>query len=443
MSNSNLTYKLVANQDGWKKHVSDGKPVLIPCNWNLDSLGGLAEIQKGQTLTRKEAKAGSIPVVAGGKSPSGYHNEANRPAGTITVSASGANAGHISFYKEPIFATDCSTVISKKSDQLYLYFALRSKQAEVTQMQVGGAQPHVYPSDLQKLCLCHPQDTEEQQRIASVLSTQESRIEDLRAWAKVERQRLSWLTEELLSGRVRVVERQGGTETVVEADENGVAKEVLGAFELVANWEGWKNIEINGSNTKIPATWRTAKIGEEIRFTLGHTPAKESNNYQGETPWITISNLQGRTITKYSGKISSTKTRILPKGSLVGSFKMTVGRFAILGINAVTNEAIVGATPDDAPNHDLNYLRLALVSPFKNGASTNGQGVQLLNTKTINSLYFIAPKKEEQKLISRIISSQENHVEDIETLISLEQKRLAWLTEELLSGRVRVEACTN
>ena len=46
-------------------------------------------IRRGSTITKNQVKAGNIPVVAGGKTSTISHNEANRDANTITVSAQG------------------------------------------------------------------------------------------------------------------------------------------------------------------------------------------------------------------------------------------------------------------------------------------------------------------------------------------------------------------
>ena len=48
-----------------------------------------ADIRKGKSITQKKAIAGPYKVVAGGMSYAYYHNEYNRPAGTITISAMG------------------------------------------------------------------------------------------------------------------------------------------------------------------------------------------------------------------------------------------------------------------------------------------------------------------------------------------------------------------
>ena len=120
---------------------------------NQVPLGDICNIEKGATITRNDVLPGEVPVVAGGQEPSCYHNVANREAGAITVSASGAYAGYINFWNCPIFASDCNTIISKddeKTDQTFVYFGLRVMQKQKYGLQKGGAQPHVYGKDLQK-----------------------------------------------------------------------------------------------------------------------------------------------------------------------------------------------------------------------------------------------------------------------------------------------------
>ena len=126
---------------------------------NQVPLGDICNIEKGATITRNDVLPGEVPVVAGGQEPSCYHNVANREAGAITVSASGAYAGYINFWNCPIFASDCNTIISKddeKTDQTFVYFGLRAMQKQIYGLQKGGAQPHVYGKDLQKFMFPHP-----------------------------------------------------------------------------------------------------------------------------------------------------------------------------------------------------------------------------------------------------------------------------------------------
>ena len=130
------------------KLVAD-KKIKINSKYPLEELGEIAEVLKGKSITSSQTKEGNIKVVAGGVDYAYLHNQSNRPANTITVSASGANAGFVNYWKEPIFASDCSTIRGKNDiHTLYLYYLLFSIQDQIYYLQKGAGQPHVYPEDL-------------------------------------------------------------------------------------------------------------------------------------------------------------------------------------------------------------------------------------------------------------------------------------------------------
>ena len=114
------------------------------------NLETLAEVSKGKAITRAETVSGDYKVVAGGVDYAYKHNEYNREANVITVSASGANAGYVNFWSERIFASDCSTIRGKTLIATkWLYYYLKSIQEQIYKvLQKGAAQPHVYPEDL-------------------------------------------------------------------------------------------------------------------------------------------------------------------------------------------------------------------------------------------------------------------------------------------------------
>lgn len=117
-------------------------------------LSSIAEIQKGSTITKNKATEGNIPVVAGGQEPAYFHNESNREANTITVSASGAYSGFINYWTVPIFASDCNTIKSINEIEFptkLIFYFLKSIQSVFYALQRGQAQPHVYASDIEKV----------------------------------------------------------------------------------------------------------------------------------------------------------------------------------------------------------------------------------------------------------------------------------------------------
>ena len=120
--------------------------------WNVVKFGDKVSVFKGRNITKKTITDGLVPVVAGGLQPAYYHNTFNTKGPVITISASGANAGFVNLYSEDIWASDCSYNNSTSTPFVYFYYLLlRHRQAEVTNLQKGAAQPHVYPQDIMRL----------------------------------------------------------------------------------------------------------------------------------------------------------------------------------------------------------------------------------------------------------------------------------------------------
>ena len=125
---------------------------VIISKYPLIKLGSFCEIQKGKSITQKQTKEGNIKVVAGGTDYAYLHNEHNRDENIITISASGANAGYVNFWKEKIFASDCTTVRARTlTETIFVFNYLKSIQNILFSFAKGAAQPHVYPDDIKNL----------------------------------------------------------------------------------------------------------------------------------------------------------------------------------------------------------------------------------------------------------------------------------------------------
>lgn len=147
------------NEKGNPYKSSGGKMVYsedlkreIPKGWEVGIIGDYAEVKKGDLITAKEANEGDIKVVAAGVNFSYKHSIHNREKFTITVSGSGANAGFVNFWREPIFASDCITVRGDTdAETMLLLHYLKYIQVHILSKASGSAQPHVYPSDIKNL----------------------------------------------------------------------------------------------------------------------------------------------------------------------------------------------------------------------------------------------------------------------------------------------------
>ncbi len=146
------------------------------------------DIKKGKSITEKEAIAGTYKVIAGGKTFAYKHNEYNREENTITISASGANAGFVNLWREKIFASDCTTIRANSDiETLYIFNYLQSIQQDIFDLARGSAQPHVYPDDIKSLKIPLPpldvqaQIVAECEKIDNEYETSRMKIEEYRA----------------------------------------------------------------------------------------------------------------------------------------------------------------------------------------------------------------------------------------------------------------------
>lgn len=155
------------------------------------------EIKKGKSITAKNAVAGDYKVVAGGKDFAYTHNEYNRNENTITISASGANAGFVNFWREKIFASDCTTVRAKTDlETIYIYNFLKTIQENIYGLARGSAQPHVYPDDIKNLQVPLP-PLPIQQQIVDECEKIDQEYENSRMAIETYRQKIAQIFEEL------------------------------------------------------------------------------------------------------------------------------------------------------------------------------------------------------------------------------------------------------
>ncbi|WP_367111645.1 restriction endonuclease subunit S [uncultured Psychrobacter sp.] len=116
------------------------------------AVGQVAEIRRGTSITKKSVTVGNIPVIAGGRTPAYYHNQSNRNGQTIVIAGSGAYAGFVSWWEQPIFVSDAFTVRPHKSlNSKYCFYWLQSMQQRLHDLQSGGGVPHVYPRNVAPL----------------------------------------------------------------------------------------------------------------------------------------------------------------------------------------------------------------------------------------------------------------------------------------------------
>lgn len=136
---------------------SKATDMVCPGNWEYGSFSRLGKFVRGKNITADKMIEGNIPVVSAGLEPSGYHNVHNVTGKSLTISASGANAGYLKYHLSDIWAADCS-YFQDDSKLWFVYNALKFLQPVISNLQIGAAQPHVYPKNINKLCTVIPDD---------------------------------------------------------------------------------------------------------------------------------------------------------------------------------------------------------------------------------------------------------------------------------------------
>ena len=114
------------------------------------TLGEVAKLQRGTSVTKKTSMAGKYPVIAGGQHPAYYINQYNRDGETITIAGSGAYAGFVMYWNEPIFVSDAFSIKADETQLLprYAYYYLQNIQDSIHELKTGGGVPHVYAKDV-------------------------------------------------------------------------------------------------------------------------------------------------------------------------------------------------------------------------------------------------------------------------------------------------------
>ncbi|HEY5533480.1 MAG TPA: restriction endonuclease subunit S [Ignavibacteria bacterium] len=151
------------------------------------------------------------------------------------------------------------------------------------------------------------------------------------------------------------------------------------------------------------------RIGNIVKIVSGGTPSRGISEYWGgKIPWVKISDMISRYVDKTEEYITeeglnNSATKILPKGTLLISIFATVGRTAILGLNASTNQAIVGLIPK-SKDIDIQFLKYVLDSEIESlKYRSRGVAQNNINTSILSDIKIPLPSLEEQKQIAHIL----------------------------------------
>lgn len=242
----------------------------------------------------------------------------------------------------------------------------------------------------------------EQQKIATILSTQDKVIELKEKLLAQKQQQKKYLMQQLLTGKIKL-----------------------------ANY---------------PNNWHEIKLGEVSSMASGGTPDSKNKEYYGNTyNWISISDISnaGKYIDDSDRKLSQSgfdncTARLFNPGTVLLAMYASVGKCAIARKTCCTSQAILGITPQkELVNEYLYYVLVNENVRLKSFSQASSQ--PNINKKIVEDVLIKLPSLSEQKAIVEILSTADREIDLIQKFIEAEKQKKKALMQLLLTGAVRVK----
>ena len=177
--------------------------------------------------------------------------------------------------------------------------------------------------------------------------------------------------------------------------------------------------------------WKKVKLGDVFNLQMGKTPLRENKLYwnKGKYNWISISDMNFSEKYLFSTKekisdiaIKESGIKLIPKNTVIMSFKLSIGKVKIVKEDIYSNEAIMAFIPKENFFIDKNFLYYCLKSlKWNEGINKAVKGLTL-NKNLISQKEIFLPDLAIQKEIA-------NNLDGIDNLLELRKKQLIYLKE--------------
>ena len=216
-------------------------------------------------------------------------------------------------------------------------------------------------------------------------------------------------------------------EKTIKTSQTKIAElKMLNAFCL-------KNQENCGKNV-------VKTLGEVCDFNIGGTPSRNQNEYyeNGNNLWVSVRELNGGYIYDTKEKITdlgvqNSSVKLFAKNTILFSFKLSIGKTAIVGNPLYTNEAIAGILSKNNNLLDYKYLYYYLTinnfSELGSGILGNGS----LNKTSLGQILIMIPPPAKQKEIVAYCEHNDSLIKQLENEIELNKTQ----ARQFLKGIVK------
>ncbi len=174
------------------------------------------------------------------------------------------------------------------------------------------------------------------------------------------------------------------------------------------------------------------KLNELCEINIGKTPSRNKSIYWGSgNKWLSISDLKEKYISKSKEEITDiaveeSNMKLVPKDTVIMSFKLSIGKVAILKEDMFTNEAIANFKIKDKSLMIPEYLYYALKTLNFDNTDRAVMGATL-NKSKLNDIKIPYCNIETQKKIAEVLDKAQELIdkrkEQIEVLDELVKSR--------------------
>jgi len=196
------------------------------------------------------------------------------------------------------------------------------------------------------------------------------------------------------------------------------------------------------AQTRLPGfsgEWAVKRLGEICELSMGRTPPRLNLAYWGDGyVWLSIADMKGKVATESKEEITPAAAfmlTVVPKGTLMMSFKLSIGRLGFAGCDLYTNEAICAF---NKLKEDAEYIYYALHRVDFSLYGKQAVKGYTLNKESLRSVEVSLPSAEEQTAIAAGLSDMDAEITALETRRGKTRALKQAMMQELLTGRTRL-----
>lgn len=349
-------------------------------------------------------------AVYGGNGVMDYANDYNAE-NTIIVGRVGAYCGNVYHCSGKCWVSDNAIAVFANDliDIKFLFYLMSS--LDLHHQHIGGAQPLMTQDIIGGFDVSIP-SLETQKKVTSILSLLDSKIE--------------------LNRRIN----------------DNLEQQAQALFKSwFVDFEPFKDDKfIESELGMIPEGWRVGKAEDFYKINIGKTPPRKEQKWfshdSSNITWVSISDLGAGGYYIFESSEYLTKEAVdnfnvvmVPKYTVLLSFKLTVGRVAIAGKDLTTNEAIARFVTSKV-NREYTYLLLKGYNYNLLGSTSSI--ATAVNSKIIKEMKIVMPENEVLNRFSSLVKPYFDQIqkkeEENNQLIALRDSILP----KLMSGELKI-----